>query len=98
MRGGRQQLNLQPNTIEVGCFRIGTVIHEYLHAVGFFHMQSATERDDYVRIVWENIQSGTEGNFAIYNSSVISNFDVGEFFSIFSLTSLKDSLSIFYRI
>lgn len=78
MRGGRQQLNLQPSQIEVGCFRLGTVIHEYLHAVGFFHMQSATERDDFVRIVWENIQAGTEGNFAKYNDSVITNFDVGE--------------------
>lgn len=78
MQGGRQQLNLQPSQIEVGCFRLGTVIHEYLHAVGFFHMQSATERDDYVRIVWENIQAGTERNFDKYNASYITNFGVGE--------------------
>lgn len=94
MRGGRQQLNLQPNTIEVGCFRIGTVIHEYLHAVGFYHMQSATERDDFVRIVWENIQVGTQGNFAIYNSSVVSNFDVGKFFIDVILKEIPSFLSL----
>jgi Astacin (Peptidase family M12A) len=78
MRGGRQQLNLQPSDIEVGCFRLGTVIHEYLHAVGFYHMQSATERDEYVRIVWENIRAGTENNFDKYSADVITNFDVGK--------------------
>lgn len=80
MRGGRQQLNLTPNQIEVGCFRLGTIIHEFLHALGFYHMQSASERDDYVEIVWENIQSGTEGNFAKYNDSIITNFGVGKFY------------------
>lgn len=79
MVGGRQQLNLTPNQIEVGCFRLGTVIHEFLHAVGFFHMQSATERDEYVQIIWENIRNGTERNFEKYNASTISNFGVGEF-------------------
>lgn len=52
---GPQQLNLQLDEPEIGCFRIGTIIHEFLHALGFYHMHSATERDDFVRIAWENI-------------------------------------------
>jgi hypothetical protein len=54
----RQQLNLEPNTPGVGCFRLGTIEHELLHALGFYHQQSATERDDYVTIIWENIEPG----------------------------------------
>lgn len=73
---GEQFLNLQPNTVEVGCFRIGTVMHEFIHAIGFYHMQSATERDDYVRIVWDKIQAGTENNFNTYAASVITNHGV----------------------
>jgi len=53
-----QQLNLEPNEPGVGCFRLGTIEHELLHTLGFFHQQSATERDDYVTIHWENIQDG----------------------------------------
>lgn len=79
VQGGRQQLNLRPGQIEVGCFRLGTIIHEFLHAVGFFHMHSATERDDYVEIVWENIQNGTQNNFVKYDATYISNFGVGMF-------------------
>jgi hypothetical protein len=41
----------------------GTVLHELLHALGFYHQQSATERDDYVIINWQNIQSG---NFSVF--------------------------------
>lgn len=74
--GGAQQLNLQSYTPGTGCFRKGTIIHEFIHALGFYHMQSATERDNYVTIVWENIQSGYENNFNTYSSSVISQFGV----------------------
>jgi hypothetical protein len=76
MRGNRQQLNLQPFDPEVGCFRLYTIVHEFIHALGFYHMQSATERDHYVRIIWENIQSGTEGNFNKYEADRISQYGV----------------------
>ncbi|PSN30375.1 hypothetical protein C0J52_25315 [Blattella germanica] len=69
--GGRQELNLG-----TGCFSLGTVEHELLHAWGFYHQQSATERDDYVTIHWENIQSGTENNFEKYSASQITSFGV----------------------
>ncbi|XP_001844562.2 seminal metalloprotease 1 [Culex quinquefasciatus] len=75
-QGEVQVLNLAPNKLENGCFRLGTIIHEFLHALGFFHMQSSADRDDYVEIVWDNIQPGTEHNFAKYNSSFVSNFDI----------------------
>ncbi|KAJ8878832.1 hypothetical protein PR048_019420 [Dryococelus australis] len=51
---GGQMLNLQIP----GCFRHGTIVHEFLHALGFYHQQSTHNRDDYVTIVWENIRSG----------------------------------------
>lgn len=46
-------------------------------------MQSATERDDFVRIAWENIQAGTEGNFNKYEADRISNF--GELYDVTSV-------------
>lgn len=75
-RGGQQTLNLQPYALEVGCFRLYTIVHEFLHAIGFYHMQSATERDEYVEIVWDKIQSGTANNFNTYGSDIISNYGV----------------------
>ncbi|CAG9772163.1 unnamed protein product [Ceutorhynchus assimilis] len=58
--GGKQEVNLQsPSCVT----RVGTPIHELMHAVGFLHEQNRYERDDYVTIAWQNIRSGHENNF-----------------------------------
>lgn len=69
-------MNLQPYALEVGCFRLYTIVHEFIHAIGFFHQQAATERDEYVKIVFDKIQDGTAFNFDAYGSNIISNFGV----------------------
>lgn len=47
-----------------------------MHAAGFHHQQSASDRDDYIIIYWDNIKRGREHNFNKYNESVVSNFNV----------------------
>lgn len=47
-----------------------------LHALGFYHQQSASNRDEFVKIMWENIEPGHENNFNIYNSSIITDYGV----------------------
>lgn len=44
-----------------------------MHALGFFHMQSSFDRDNYVRINNENIESGRENNFQKYSTSIVSH-------------------------
>jgi len=68
-QGGKQQLSLV-----VGCVSQATIIHEFMHASGFFHEQSRTDRDTYVRIALENVQDDREGNFASYSASQITAF------------------------
>ncbi|GBN13265.1 Zinc metalloproteinase nas-15 [Araneus ventricosus] len=59
--GGQQLLSLGD-----GCMFVGIIIHEFMHAVGFWHEQSRADRDNYVTILWENIQEGQTHNFAKY--------------------------------
>lgn len=44
-------------------------------ALGFYHMQSAHDRDDYVQIKWNNIISGYESNFNKYGPKVVTHFN-----------------------
>lgn len=66
--GGRQILSLGNGCIQKGLkksslkiFFKGIIIHEMMHAVGFFHEQSRTDRDDFITIMWNNILPGMQG-------------------------------------
>lgn len=51
--GGAQQLSLN----KIKCLKRGHVIHELLHALGFIHMHNRPDRDKYVTILWNNIDT-----------------------------------------
>lgn len=55
--GGRQTL-----TLAEGC-GTGSTIHELLHALGMGHEQSRCDRDQFVEVLWQNIEAGREHNF-----------------------------------
>ncbi|XP_064648122.1 zinc metalloproteinase nas-15-like [Lineus longissimus] len=67
MSGGRQDLSLGQ-----GCTGKATVIHEMLHALGFVHEQSRTDRDDHIIVQWNNIQQDMRFNFNKHGSNYIS--------------------------
>ncbi|XP_043996949.1 low choriolytic enzyme-like isoform X2 [Gambusia affinis] len=46
-----------------GCLSHRTVQHEVLHALGFHHEQVRSDRDAYVKILFENIKEGKYDQF-----------------------------------
>ena len=51
--------------------RLGVIVHEIGHAIGFYHEQSRPDRDDYVLIKLQNAKPGTSDNFAKYSRDYI---------------------------
>ena len=52
-QGGKQRIS-----VGEGCEYKGTIMHEMMHALGFFHEQSRTDRDNYIMVLWWNIEPG----------------------------------------
>jgi hypothetical protein len=57
MRGGRQVLRFSDR------HSWPILVHEFLHALGVYHEQSRSDRDNFVEIRWSNIQDDAIGNF-----------------------------------
>ncbi|XP_039492532.1 seminal metalloprotease 1 [Drosophila santomea] len=77
-RNKKHVVNLQIFPLGEGCFRIGSIIHELLHVLGFEHQHVAQNRDKYVSIQWKNIDPQYNINFVNNdNSTVWHDFDEG---------------------
>lgn len=74
---------------------LGSTIHEILHAVGFWHEQSRADRNNYVKVLYENIQSGAEHNFALVTAysyvPSVSLTEAYDFNSVMNYSSLAFS-------
>ncbi|XP_048575619.1 zinc metalloproteinase nas-7 isoform X2 [Nematostella vectensis] len=59
---GGQELSLGP-----GCEDPGIILHELMHALGFWHEQARTDRDQFINVLWENVLPGQQKNFNRWN-------------------------------
>ncbi|KAJ1365625.1 Zinc metalloproteinase nas-1 [Parelaphostrongylus tenuis] len=56
--GGRQQVSLADE-----CINYPTIIHELMHVIGFIHEHQREDRDNYVKIFYQNIIPGARMDF-----------------------------------
>lgn len=70
--GGPQTINLQKPCFNV----IGTIIHEILHAVGLFHEQNRSDRDEFIGIVTKNIRKKSLVNFNKFKPNIYDAEDL----------------------
>lgn len=66
MIGGRQYIELVQGS---GNVDPSSALHEMGHALGMYHEQSRTDRDNFININWTNIKPGVELNFQTYTQS-----------------------------
>lgn len=73
MQGGKQVISLG-----TGC-GFGAAVHEIGHSLGLWHEQSREDRNNFVRVLTENIKSGEEHNFQqqISDGDDIGAYDFG---------------------
>ena len=64
-KGGQQQISLGNR-----CLHRGIAMHEMMHCAGFYHEQSRRDRDNYVKVHFENMRSHLAYNFKKYRGGV----------------------------
>jgi hypothetical protein len=67
--GGKQELSLGD-----GCIYDNVLVHEAIHAIGFMHTQNRFDRDNYIRILWENVEPGSEYIFDKVDPTEFTDF------------------------
>ncbi|XP_048584443.1 zinc metalloproteinase nas-15 isoform X2 [Nematostella vectensis] len=62
--GGEQILNMGD-----GCQYVGLVLHEFGHAIGYFHEHNRPDRDNTINVLWDNVQPWFKDAFKKYQFS-----------------------------
>ncbi|XP_070501172.1 low choriolytic enzyme-like [Chironomus tepperi] len=70
MTGGRQVISLEIDD----CVSRATILHELIHSLGFDHIQSRSDRDEFVDILWENVEKDEFSQFDKVNPKRFKNF------------------------
>ncbi len=81
-QGGRQELNLST---------VGgrLIMHELLHAAGFYHEQSRPDRDQYIEILWNNIQEEAKFNYQIEPSVATGEYNYTSIMHYFAVNGFS---------
>lgn len=85
MTGGRQRISLNRGNKgeDTTCIDRGTILHELVHALGFDHMHNHPDRDDYVKVHWNNIEKDSHSEFEKVDDTEYTDFGTG--YDLFSI-------------
>jgi hypothetical protein len=61
---GRLGTGLQPVKLADGC-GTGEIMHEIMHVLGFIHEQSRPDRDQFIAVLWDNIEDQYRDQYAV---------------------------------
>lgn len=71
--GYQHKFNQKMNLDVSNCMNAPTIVHEFLHSLGFLHQHAVPNRDLYVTIHYENIDPVNYGYFTNFSSADVTD-------------------------
>ncbi len=71
----------------------GLIVHEILHALGFYHEQSRIDRDSFIEIINANITDGRHDQFTKVDATILSSYDYSSIMHYGQMTFTKNGNS-----
>lgn len=86
---GFKKTDVNPHVISLSrpCMTRETILHELMHTLGFFHEHNRPDRDDYIKIIWDNI---------INDTKVLKNFKINSMINVTYLDTRYDYHSVMH--
>ena len=86
------------NLAQACLFYKGSILHELMHSLGFFHEQSRGDRDMHVRVNWSNIVDDKESMFTNYGD-FIDNYNMEyDYGSVMHYGAAVFAISLLYTV
>ncbi|XGW31065.1 hypothetical protein V3C99_009768 [Haemonchus contortus] len=64
------------------CYKIGAVVHEFMHALGIRHMQMRDDRDRYIRVDLSSVAEKREHNYRKLDRTEVINYTPYDYGSV----------------
>ena len=79
----KQIINLQGTENDYDCFTLGTIMHEFIHALGHHHEQNRPDRNDFVSVNLDGLSKRAKGNYRRQTNEDVVTFGLPyDYFSI----------------
>eukprot|EP00112_Aurelia_sp_Birch-Aquarium-sp1_P007646 Seg1835.11 transcript_id=Seg1835.11/GoldUCD/mRNA.D3Y31 product="Zinc metalloproteinase nas-15" protein_id=Seg1835.11/GoldUCD/D3Y31 len=62
--------------LDYACLEKGTILHEIMHSLGFWHEHSRPDREKHIEILWENMDTVHEINFEKFKNHEVDTLGV----------------------
>lgn len=89
-RGGQQFVKLANPW--GGCTHAPYILHEFVHLLGFHHIHISPNRDDHIRIIWENVNPPYKKRF----NKRLDSEELSDFGTSYDFDSIMHTNSVAY--